>query len=130
MSALTTIIKHIPMNTTIKRNLKTGAEYPVSIRCGWPELVKQGRKGKLHGSRSALLGNRENEYRPRIVPPKRVENKINKMREEIAANRAKRNRLAFVIRNPESKAGPIRSDGTIQPKGVKGRFLAKVRVAY
>lgn len=119
---------------TIHRDKKTGAEFPVSIRCAWPELVKQGRKGKLRGSRSKLLGNRENECRVRIDPPKRVENKINKMREEIAANRALRNRLAFVIRNPEMKAGAIKSDGTIQPRiaagKTKGQFLAKVKVVY
>lgn len=118
------------MTTTIKINKKTGQEYPVSIRCGWPELVKQGRKGKLRGSRSKLLGNRENECRVVINPPKRVTNKIDKMREEIAANRAKRNRLAFIVRNPEAKAGAIKGDGTIQPKGAKGRFLPKVRVVY
>jgi len=117
------------MNSTIKINKKTGAEYPVSIRCGWPELVKQGRKGKLRGSRSKLLGNRENECRVVINPPKRVENKINKMREEIAANRAKRNRLAFIVRNPEAKAGAIKDDGTIQPR-IAGKFLSKIRVAY
>lgn len=129
MSALTTITKHIPMNITIKRNKKTGQEYPVSIRSGWPELVKQKRRGKLRGSRSKLLGNRENECRVPINPPKRVENKINKMREEIAANRAKRNRLAFIARNPEAKAGAIKGDGTIQPR-VAGKFLPKVKVVY
>lgn len=116
------------MNTiTIKRD-KKGNEHPVSIRCGWPELIKKEFRGKLRGSRSKLLGNRENECRVTILPPKRVSNKVNKMREDISNNRAKRNRLAFIARNPLVKAGAVRADGTLQPRQ-SGKFLPKVKVS-
>jgi hypothetical protein len=117
------------MTTTIKINKKTGAEYPVSIRSGWPDMLTKGNVGRLRGSRSKLLGNREIECRVKVLPPKRVSNKLNKMRQEIAENRAKRNRLAFIVRNPEVKAGPIKVDGTIQPR-VSGKFLPKVKVNF
>lgn len=116
------------MSTTIKINKRTGVEYPLSIRCAWPELVTQGRRGKVRGSRSKLLGNRELECRVTILPPKRNQNKIDKMRQEIADNRAKRNRLAVVIKNPTIKAGAIQPDGTLRPRQ-SGKFLAKIKVA-
>jgi hypothetical protein len=115
-------------NQTIKINKRTKQEYPVSIRCAWPELVTQGRRGKVRGSRSKLLGNRELEARVIVLPPKRNQNKIAKIRKEIAENRAKRNRLAVVIKNPTIKAGAIKGDGTIQPR-IGGRFLPKIKVA-
>lgn len=115
------------MNITIKRD-KAGNEFPVSIRSGWPDLLKKEFRGKLRGSRSKLLGNRENECRVTILPAKRVSNKIGKMREEIATNRAKRNRLVFIARNPTVKAGPISPTGTIQPRQ-SGKFLPKVKVS-
>jgi len=106
-----------------------GNETAVSIRSGWPENLTKGRQGRLRGSRSKLYGNRENECRVRIDPPKRVENKIEKMRQDIAANRAKRNRLVFVARNPEAKAGGILPNGTIQPS-VAGRFCRPIIVRH
>ena len=114
----------------ITRDPKTGIENPVSIRSAWPDLLKKNFKGKLRGSRSKLYGNRENECRVVINPPKRVTNKVTKMREEIALNRTKRNRLAFVVRNPDLKVGAITSKGTIQPRGEKGKFLKAVQVKY
>jgi hypothetical protein len=116
------------MNTTIKINKRTGNEYPVSIKSAWPDLVTQGRRGKIRGSRSKLLGNRELECRVRVEPPKRIDNKIAKIRQDIADNRAKRNRLVFVARNPEAKAGAIQPDGTLRPRQ-SGKFLAKIKVA-
>lgn len=113
----------------ITRDIKTGKENPVSIRSAWPDLLKKKFKGKLRGSRSKLYGNRENECRVVINPPKRVTNKVTKMREEIAINRMKRNRLAFVTRNPELSVGKITSKGTIQPRQ-NGKFLPSVQVKY
>lgn len=118
------------MNTTIKRNKKTGAEYPVSIKCAWPDMLSHKRRGRVSGSRSKLLGNRENECRVVIKPKKRVQNAIDKARTDIAQKRAKRNRLAFIMRNPTAKAGAIdAATGTIQPRQ-SGKFMAKVRVAF
>jgi hypothetical protein len=115
---------------TIKHNKKTGAEYPVSIKSAWPDMLSHKRRGKVRGSRSKLLGNRENECRVIVLPKKRVQNAINKARESIAVNRAKRNRLAFIMRNPTAKAGAIdATTGTIQPRQ-SGKFMAKVQVKY
>jgi hypothetical protein len=115
------------MNTTIKINKRTGNEYPVSIRCGWPELVTKGFRGKLRGSRSKLLGNREIDCRVKVLTPKRNQSKIDRMRKEIADNKAKRNRLALVMGQPNIKVGAIKSDGTVQPRQ-NGKFLPKVKV--
>lgn len=105
-----------------------GQELPVSIRCGWPDLITKGRKGKSRGSRSKLLGNRELEARVIVKPSKRLSNGIEKARKDLADKRAKRNRLTFIINNPEAKAGAIRDNGTILPR-VKGKFQSPIKVA-
>jgi hypothetical protein len=114
----------------ITRDIKTGIENPVSIRSAWPDLLKKKFKGKLRGSRSKLQGNRELDCRVIVKPAKRVTNALTKIRQEISENRAKRNRLAFVARNPDLKVGGISSKGTIQPRGEKGKFLKAVQVKY
>jgi hypothetical protein len=115
---------------TIKHNKRTGAEYPVSIKSAWPDMLSHKRRGKVRGSRSKLLGNRENECRVVIKPKKRVQNALDKARADIAEKRAKRNRFAFIARNPTAKAGAIdATTGTIQPRQ-GGRFMAKVQVKY
>lgn len=49
---------------TIKRNKKTGEEYPVSIKCGWPKITLEKRKIKKYPSFSRLNGQREMEFNP------------------------------------------------------------------
>lgn len=113
---------------TIKINKKTRQEYPVSIRCGWPDILAKGKgKARKYPSRSKLLGNREIDCRVIVAPPKRIENKLNSIRAEIQANKLKRARFSVLANNPEIKVGPVHN-GAVQPRQ-NGKFLKKIVLA-